>query len=236
MDYDRLFDVIRQLELPSDCFIVVGGAVLLVLPESWREQTEDLDLVVSAEGARILAERDWERVPGAVETPILVGEVDGVKVEAAATWGMPELWSWNHDELRGSAIEVDGVRFAHPAWVIEWKGHRGQQRTDPNGKLKDLADVAAWRNWIRDEDRWREFMIEHPPQVQRPELEVTTTLALNAIQHGLLRGSVEYDGLVAQVASTRLGRRRLRELGVPHPAPSSGQPHDRRRRPPSAPR
>jgi hypothetical protein len=181
MDRTKLFEVLDVLELPQDSYIVVGGAVFLPLPNSWRTTTADLDLVINRRAELIIRNWGWEQVPGAVGAPILVGEVAGVKVEAGRNWGTPlRSNAWTFGRIASTAIEVEGYRFAHPQKVIEWKLWRGPERTDPTGLAKDAADIAAWGNY--DPKNLRQFLLEHPT----PELEDIVDQVV-ATAHLLLR-------------------------------------------------
>lgn len=122
---------VRQLNLPADEFIVIGSGVLDALG---LRQAGDIDLVMTAElFARIVQLPDWQ--VAAKHGELIASNADA---EAFLSWGSDGRP--NFDELQRSALVIDGIQYADPRFVIDWKQQRG---TD-----KDLRDVELLKEYI----------------------------------------------------------------------------------------
>jgi len=124
-----IIEKVKALGLPVGEYVVIGSGLL----DAWGlRQSHDIDFVVSA---RLF---DELRASGEYE----VEEKYGSEV---LTSGDIEIWSgWKSDAgfdtLIQSAVEVDGVRFAHPDIIIKRKTERGSE--------KDLNDIRLLKEYL----------------------------------------------------------------------------------------
>lgn len=119
---------LRQLNLPTDEYVVIGGGLLDALG---LRPANDIDLVVSqALYARL-------KDTGRYDVTTKNGE-ERLEQEALEIWR-----SWNHGEhehepnfeaLFAESVVVDAIHFVNPQYLIARKSERGT--------AKDLADIA----------------------------------------------------------------------------------------------
>lgn len=125
---------VRQLNLPLDQVVVIGSGVLDTLN---LRSAGDVDLVVTpAVFDTLKLNADWT-----------IGEKNGEPIatindaEAFLSWGNNSVP--NFTELYADSVVVDGVHFANPQFVIDWKRQRGS--------AKDLRDIALLERYLTDE-------------------------------------------------------------------------------------
>ena len=123
-----IIEKLRQLDLPTDEYVVIGGGLLDALG---LRPANDIDLVVSqALYARL-------KDTGRYDVTTKNGE-ERLEQEALEIWR-----SWNHGEhehepnfeaLFAESVVVDAIHFVNPQYLIDRKSERGTP--------KDLADIA----------------------------------------------------------------------------------------------
>lgn len=122
---------VRQLNLPLDQVVVIGSGVL---DAAGLRVANDIDLVLKVDlFAQLVKQSDW-RV-GVKRVELVLEKND---VEAFLSWtpdGRP-----NFEELYAGGVTIDGVRFAHPNTVINWKRQRASE--------KDLKDIALLEGYL----------------------------------------------------------------------------------------
>ncbi|MFI5212736.1 MAG: hypothetical protein ACHQTE_02130 [Candidatus Saccharimonadales bacterium] len=128
---------VRQLNLPLDQVVVIGGGILDALN---LRTANDVDLVFAPElFAQIVRRPDWQvTVKHGLDTPqgeLVVMQGDA---EAFLSWGSEGRP--NFAQLYEHGMTVDGVRFAHPEVVIDWKQQRGSD--------KDQCDIALLQEYL----------------------------------------------------------------------------------------
>lgn len=115
-------DRVRQLNLPPDQFVVVGGAVLEVLG---IRDSDDIDIIASDSVLRGLADDpEWEKEESTENSYFY--KKDGYEV--GNDW-----LGRSFAELVSDTFEMDGIRYVSLATVMAWK----KQRNRP----KDQADI-----------------------------------------------------------------------------------------------
>lgn len=127
--HDNVTDRVDSLNLPSDDYVVVGGAVMEVL--NLRE-SNDIDIVVSNNLYEAYSsKKDWH------EYPLITGKMvltkDGVNL----------MRSWMGNTLgmikRRDTFKKNGILFMSTKQLIEYKLRLGRR--------KDQSDVALLRSW-----------------------------------------------------------------------------------------
>lgn len=123
---------VRELDLPLDQVVVIASGVLDALG---LRKAGDVDLVLSPELFASLSVRDdWIQSIKHDEPMLTRGDV-----EAFLSWGSDAVP--NFRELYDEGIAVDGVRFANPRFVINWKKQRMSD--------KDVADIALLEEYLQ---------------------------------------------------------------------------------------
>jgi hypothetical protein len=158
-------------------YMVVGALALFA--HGYPRLTEDIDLVFTADGL----DRFHEELIGLGYVPAFPGArkrlrsaKDGVRIDVIAAGeypgdGKPKPVSFPNPSE--ASIEIDGIRFATLAKLIELKLASGM--TAPH-RLKDLADI---QELIKHRDLSRELAAELNPYVREKYLELW-----DAVQHG----------------------------------------------------
>ena len=124
-----IVDKVKALGLPVGEYVVIGSGLL----DAWGlRQSHDIDFVVSARLFKELRASGQYVVEEKYDSEMLVS-------------GDIEIWSdWksdvSFDTLIQSAVEVDGVRFAHPDIIIKRKTERGSE--------KDLNDIRLLKEYL----------------------------------------------------------------------------------------
>lgn len=122
---------VYALGLPLDQLVVIAGGVLDGLG---LREADDLDLVLSVElFSQLVTLPEWQ--VGVKHKDLTITQPD---IEAFMSWrddGRP-----NFEELFAEGITIDGVRFAHPHAVIDWKKRRASD--------KDLRDIALLEEYL----------------------------------------------------------------------------------------
>jgi len=120
--------------LPLSKVVVIGSGVLDALG---LREAQDVDLVVDQELFSLLRDTgEWQSAIVHGEEA-LYSEVHDAEVwQSWGSEGAP-----NFTELMDESIEVGGVHFANPTFVMEWK----KQRNRP----KDERDVALLEAYLK---------------------------------------------------------------------------------------
>lgn len=122
---------VHQLHLPLDQVVVIAGGVLDGLG---LRPAGDLDLVLSVElFAKLVKLPEWQ--VGVKRQSLTITQPD---IEAFMSWrddGRPDF-----QELYDGGMTIDGVRFANPQVVIDWKKRRASD--------KDLKDIALLEEYL----------------------------------------------------------------------------------------
>lgn len=135
IDAEELFEVLKDLDLPRECYVVAGSGPLLA--HGLRGSIADLDIVASGPA--------WSRV--AAEGEIEIAPYDGVhsvhllegRVEVLDGW-FPIRLGWKPDCLIGEADIIMSFRFFSLQKTLEWK--------ESLDRKKDREDVASLRNFL----------------------------------------------------------------------------------------
>jgi len=126
-----IVDRIRELELPTDEFVVIGSGVLDALG---LRESGDVDLAVSNALFDQLKQQGWR-------SAYKDGEEYVVR-EGAEAWhgwsGGPPQHSF--DDLLADSIVINGVHFANPRFVIDWKRQRNS--------AKDRTDIKLLEEYL----------------------------------------------------------------------------------------
>jgi len=130
-----IIERVRALHIPASEMVVIGSGVL----DALRLRTSgDVDLVLSPQQFDLLrADDSWQ-----------IGDKNGEPIaqkadtEAFLSWGSDGVP--NFRELYDGGITVDGIRFAHPQFVIGWKRGRALD--------KDLRDIALLEEYLKNHD------------------------------------------------------------------------------------
>ena len=158
-------------------YLIIGA--LALLEHGYPRFTEDIDLVLTAEGL----DRFHEELVGLGYRPAFPGArkrlrstKDGVRIDVIAAGeypgdGLPKPVSFPNP--RDASIEVDGVNFATLEKLIELKLASGMTAPD---RLKDLADV---QELIKIKHLANDFADKLNPYVREKYLDLW-----NAVQSG----------------------------------------------------
>ncbi|HET8883842.1 MAG TPA: hypothetical protein VFM68_00020 [Candidatus Saccharimonadales bacterium] len=126
-----IIDRVRQLNLPLDEVVVIGSGVLDALK---LRPAGDVDLVVTANlFADLASGNDWQITAKGHE--VMLQQDD---VEAFLSWGSEA--KPNFRALYDEGTTIDGVRFASPQFVVDWKKQRMSE--------KDKADITLLEEYL----------------------------------------------------------------------------------------
>lgn len=125
---------VKELNLPLDQVVVIASGVLDALG---LRKAGDVDLVITPDLLKALSQKpDWH-VATKNDEPILTKD----DVEAFLSWGSNAVP--NFQQLYASGITIEGVRFANPRFVIDWKRQRFSD--------KDKADIVLLEEYLNRE-------------------------------------------------------------------------------------
>lgn len=123
------------LGLPADQCVVIGSGVLDALG---LRPSGDIDLVVTVQLFRELQQSGkWQSKQRHGEVVLLRDDV-----EVWLSWGSEG--KANFSTLRAEGVTIEGVTFAHPGFVLDWKKEKGRQ--------KDLDDVQLLEEYLQQYD------------------------------------------------------------------------------------
>lgn len=124
----------KRLELPATQCVVIGSGILDALG---LRASRDIDLVVQPNlFAMLQISPDWHTGTAHGETVL---EKDDVEVwQSWGSDGVP-----NFEELYVGSVEVDGIHFANPQFVLAWKRKRRRG--------KDIEDIRLLEEYLRHE-------------------------------------------------------------------------------------
>jgi len=124
---------VHKTQLPVERIIVIGSGILDVLG---LRQANDLDLVADeALFAELAGREGWELAVVHGEQALYNEALD---VEVWKSWGSDGVP--NFAQLREQGIEIEGVTFTSPEFVLEWKKQRGRP--------KDKADIRLLEEYL----------------------------------------------------------------------------------------
>ena len=120
-----------RLEMPVEQCVIIGSGVRDALN---LRRSGDIDVVVSDElFSRLSGDGRWRAEVRHDETVLLMEDV-----ELWRSWGSDGVP--NFDDLFGSSIEVEGVHFADPAYVLEQKRKSLRE--------KDVQDIRLLEEYL----------------------------------------------------------------------------------------
>lgn len=123
---------IRAQRLPADQFVVIGSGVMDALG---LREAHDIDLVVTPEYfARLKAADGWTSSERHGEEVLQKGDL-----EVWCSWGSADGQP-NFSELYDNGVVIDGIHFANPAFVRDWKVAANRP--------KDAADVELLNGYL----------------------------------------------------------------------------------------
>lgn len=129
--------------LPLDEVIVVGSGVLDVLG---LREANDIDLLASVaafERIKLEPSLSSKFEPGE-ENASEANFLEGGEIEIWLDWREVDGQLWDYDYLNQSAFCVDGVKFAAPEKVLQWKRAMGRS--------KDRRDIKLLEEYLRERD------------------------------------------------------------------------------------
>ncbi|MFZ1250748.1 MAG: hypothetical protein WAR37_04860 [Candidatus Microsaccharimonas sp.] len=121
----------KSLGLPLDNFVVIGSGLLDALG---LRKSGDIDIAVSPETWQRLADTNRYRRQLKHDGEVLLSE----DLEIWPFWTPEHPFS----ELYASAVKIDGVLFANPAIIIEFKKWRASE--------KDLKDIVLLEGHLNE--------------------------------------------------------------------------------------
>jgi lysophospholipase L1-like esterase len=124
----NIFQKIKELNLPKDKFVIVGGGTLVAL--GLLEWDEDIDICVTPDIFDAYRSQGWrqEEWKGKV---VLKHDIYDIGVGFA---------QWSLDDLRADALLINGMPFISLPKLLAWK----QQMKRP----KDLRHIALIREYL----------------------------------------------------------------------------------------
>ena len=126
MAHRSIIDRVKTLGLPESEFIVIGSGVMDVLG---LRESHDIDLVASKALFTQLALIGWEERKQ--------HGVDMLMRDDAEVW--PSWYHLGHhhtlNELLRRSVEIKGVRFVSPDFLLEWKRAAHREKDLPDIKL-----------------------------------------------------------------------------------------------------
>ena len=125
-----IFQKVKELNLPKDTYIVVGGGTLVAL--GLLEWDDDVDICVAPEIFAQLQIEGWSQEEWAGK-PILKHGVYDIGV------GFGE---WNLDELQSDALYINGIPFMDITKLLRWKRQMGRP--------KDLHHIELIEQYIQN--------------------------------------------------------------------------------------
>jgi hypothetical protein len=120
-----IFQKVRELNLPDNTYVVVGGGLLVAL--GLLDWDDDVDLCVSTELFEKLKTQGWHLTDWRGR-PILKRDVYDIGV------GFGE---WSLAELQSDAMIIKGIPFISPTKLLSWK----KQMARP----KDLQHIELFK-------------------------------------------------------------------------------------------
>ncbi len=123
----------KQVGIDTSKFIVIGSGVLDVLG---IRSTDDVDLLVTKDVYKSFHSKPgWSEKIWPQGDPTLSAE----GVDLSTDWG-DDKNIYQFDEILQNSIEVGGIRFVSPEFLIKWKKNKGRD--------KDLQDVKLITEYL----------------------------------------------------------------------------------------
>lgn len=112
----NIFEKTKELGLPKDDFVIVGGGVLTAL--GLVKWDNDIDMAVTPEIFESFKGEGWERYErGGKE--LLRHDVYDIGVD---------FGEWDLNDLKQDAFQVEGVSFMSLQKLLEWKREAGRDK------------------------------------------------------------------------------------------------------------
>lgn len=126
-----IIERVKALHLPLDQIVVIASGVLDALG---LRKAGDVDLVITPSLLYALSRTSEWHLATKHDEPIITKD----DTEAFLSWGSDGVP--NFQELYTNGVTIDGVRFADPQFVIDWKRKRLSD--------KDRTDIALLEEYI----------------------------------------------------------------------------------------
>ncbi len=119
----------KALQLPKGQYVIIGSGLL----DAWGLRvSHDLDIVVNVELFETLRNSGAYAIEEKYNDEVLIGD----DIEIWRDWKADATF----EVLLGSAVEVDGVLFAHPDIIMK----RKTERSSP----KDVEDIRLLKEYL----------------------------------------------------------------------------------------
>ena len=129
-----IIERVKGLGLPLDQVVVIASGILDALG---LRKAGDVDLVITTELLDALSQMPEWRLGTKNGEPIITKD----DTEAFLSWGSDGVP--NFRELYDNGVTIEGVCFADPRFVINWKRKRMSD--------KDRADIAMLEEYLNNE-------------------------------------------------------------------------------------
>lgn len=123
--YMDIFEGVRQLKLPDDSYVIVGGGLLVAL--GLLEWDEDIDICVTPEVFAALEQQGWERHRFQDKTVLKHGIYDV---------GMG-FGKWSLADLAADAEHIQGIPFISLTKLRQWKTAMNRPKDQIHVRLID---------------------------------------------------------------------------------------------------
>ena len=132
MTKQEIISKVKELNLPKGQYIVFGSCPLAILG---IRESNDIDLLVSAELKEKLKEAGWKELEKSPNDIPLVHDV----FEAHDNWNFSS-YRPTLEDLLATAMEVEGIPFASLEEVHKWKAE--------GERAKDIADMELIEKYL----------------------------------------------------------------------------------------
>jgi hypothetical protein len=111
-----IFEKTRELGLPENDFVVVGGGVLTAL--GLAKWDNDIDMAVTPEIFESFKDQNWERYEREGKE-LLRNDIYDVGVD---------FGQWNLNDLKQDAFQLEGISFMSLQKLLEWKREASREK------------------------------------------------------------------------------------------------------------
>lgn len=179
---DTLHRIVRRLDALNVAYAVVGG--LALYRHGYRRFTDDVDLLVTADGLKIIHDRleGLGYVPPFTGSKQLRDAENGVRIEFLVTGGFPGDGKPKPVSFPNPAdvsITSDGIAYVNLPTLIDLKLASGM--TGGMHRIKDFGDVVAI---IKARSLPADFAEQLNPYVRSRYLEIWDDLQKPDVQEG----------------------------------------------------
>ena len=127
-----IFQSVRNLGLPVNDYVVVGGGLLVAL--NLLEWDEDVDLTVNREIFNLFTKDGWRQDKWG-DKIVLKKSIYDVGLN---------FGEWSLEDLRYDAVIIQGIPFINPHKLIEWKSN--------TARPKDLIHIRLLRDYLQNKN------------------------------------------------------------------------------------